>query len=46
MTYIKEELKHNIKNYKYKSHDASILYNYVTSPMCDKIVNYIPSYVA
>jgi hypothetical protein len=44
--YIKEEWKENIKNYKYSSNDYSLLYNYLTSPLCDKIVNYLPRYLA
>ncbi len=44
--YIKEEWKPSIKNYKYNSTDISIIYVNITSPLCNKIVEYIPSYIA
>lgn len=44
--YIKDEWKENIKNYKFNSTDSSILYNYVTSPLCNYLVKFIPSYIA
>ena len=45
-TYIKEEYKENIINYKFQSNDASLLYNYITSPLCNYLVKFIPIYIA
>ena len=45
-TYIKEQWKENIKNYKYSGKDDSLLYNYVTSPLCNKIVEFVPAFIA
>lgn len=44
--YIKLEDKENIINYKFASKDSSILYNYVTSPLCNYLVKFIPNYIA
>jgi hypothetical protein len=44
--YIKEEWKPNIKAYKYNSTDNSIIYVNITSPMCNKIVEFIPASIA
>ena len=44
--YIKEEWKSAVKSYKFKGSDASLFYNYVTSPICTKLVEFIPSYIA
>lgn len=44
--YIQEEWKEHIKSYKYKGSDYSILYTYVTSPLCDVIVEYLPRTLA
>lgn len=40
--YIREEWKENVRNYKYKGSDNSILYNYFTSPLCEAIVKNLP----
>ena len=40
--YIKEEWIPNIKSYKYNSVDNSLLYNYVSSPLCNKLVKLFP----
>jgi hypothetical protein len=44
--YIEEQLANNIKAYKYNAIDNSILYTYITSPICNKLVKLIPSYIA
>jgi hypothetical protein len=44
--YIKEELATNIKAYKYNAIDHSLLYTYITSPLCNKLVKLIPNYIA
>jgi hypothetical protein len=44
--YIKEEWKENIKNYKFNSTDASLLYVHITSPLCNYLVKFIPDYIA
>lgn len=44
--YIKAEWISSIKNYKFKSSNDSITYKYFASPLCDKIVTYIPLWVA
>ena len=36
----------NLKNFKYKSTDESILYNKCMSPCLNKLVNYIPTFIA
>lgn len=43
--YIKEEWKQTIKAHKYEGTDNSIIYVYLTSPLCNKIVQCIPSYI-
>ncbi len=44
--YVKNESVENIKNYKYKGIDESIVYNKITSPLCNKIQKFIPDYIA
>jgi len=44
--YIKNEWKENIIKYKFHSTDSSILYNYVTSPLCNHLVKFIPNHIA
>lgn len=44
--YIKSNWKENIVNYKFMSKDSSILYNYVTSPLCNYLARFIPHYIA
>lgn len=44
--YIKEEWKPSIKAYKFKGVDNSIFYRFVTSPFANKVVQYIPEYIA
>ena len=44
--YIKDEWIPNIKAYKYKGTDYSIIYRYITSPFCNKLVTLIPSDIA
>jgi hypothetical protein len=41
-----EEWKENIKKYKYRGNDKSIFYRYVTSPLCNELVKYVPNYIA
>ena len=36
----------NLRNYKYKSADASITYKYVISPLCNHLVKLFPEWVA
>ena len=36
----------NIKNFKYKSTNESILYNKCMSPCLNKVINYIPTFIA
>lgn len=44
--YSKEELK-NLKNYKGGiTIDNSLIYRYILSPLCTKIVKIIPSWIA
>eukprot|EP00340_Litonotus_pictus_P009108 CAMPEP_0170523356 /NCGR_PEP_ID=MMETSP0209-20121228/8788_1 /TAXON_ID=665100 ORGANISM="Litonotus pictus, Strain P1" /NCGR_SAMPLE_ID=MMETSP0209 /ASSEMBLY_ACC=CAM_ASM_000301 /LENGTH=431 /DNA_ID=CAMNT_0010811413 /DNA_START=35 /DNA_END=1330 /DNA_ORIENTATION=+ len=45
-TYLKEEWKENIINYKFKSKDNSLVYKYFTSPMCDALIEKIPTWIA
>lgn len=45
MTYILDDHKQNVKTYKYKGSDVSILYKYVTSPICDVISMFIPEFI-
>lgn len=44
--YIKEEWVENIKSYKYKGADNSIVYNYFASPLCNFLVEKIPTNIA
>ncbi len=34
------------RNYKYNGTDDSLFYRYIVSPLCDKLVLYIPDYIA
>jgi hypothetical protein len=43
--YIRDEWKENIRTYKYQGSDLSILYVHVTSPLCNKLVEYIPPWI-
>ena len=45
-SYIKTDWYDKIKTYQYRSTDHSLLYNYVTSPLCNILVEYIPDYIA
>ena len=42
--YIPKKRKYykNIQNYQYKAYNLSLTYKYVISPLCDKIVSYLP----
>jgi hypothetical protein len=44
--FIKTEWIASIKAYKFKGTDNSFIYVNFTSPMCNKLVQYIPSYIA
>ena len=44
--YISEEFYDNLRNYKYKSADASISYKYIISPLCNHLVKLFPKWVA
>ncbi len=44
MKYISKE--QNLLKYKYAGSDRSLLYKYLLSPLADKLVEYIPEYVA
>lgn len=44
--YVKEEYKTNIRNYKYSGNDFSLIYKYIVSPLCNKIVEKIPPTIA
>jgi hypothetical protein len=44
--YIKEEWKENIRNYKFKGKDSSLVYNYIASPICNYLVKYVPKWMA
>jgi hypothetical protein len=41
-SYIQEEWKQNVLNYKYKGSDSSIFYKLVTNPLCNTLVEYLP----
>ena len=41
-----QETLQNMKNFKYKSTDASIMYNKCMSPCLNKVVNYLPTWLA
>ena len=45
-TYIKPEWNDRIKNYKYSGINHSIVYNNFFSPLCDRLVNLFPEFVA
>jgi hypothetical protein len=44
--YIPEEWHNNIRNYKYRGADHSIFYTWVTNPLCNTIVEYLPKTLA
>jgi hypothetical protein len=44
--YIKEDWKAPIKAYKFKGTDYSLWYNYVTSPLANKLITFVPAYIA
>lgn len=44
--YIITEWYDSIKNHKYAGADLSIFYTYVMSPICNKLVNYFPIWLA
>lgn len=44
--YVKAEEKDNVKAHNVKTVDNSILYKYVTSPLCNFLVKFVPRYVA
>ena len=44
--YIKNEWKDNIKSYKYRGSDRSFFYNFVASPLCNIIVEKLPTTLA
>ena len=44
--YISKEYYDNLKNYKYKSSDASITYKYCMSPLCNFSVQKFPKWLA
>jgi ethanolaminephosphotransferase len=44
--YVAKEYFDNLRNYKYKSADASITYKYVISPLCNHLVKLFPEWVA
>jgi ethanolaminephosphotransferase len=46
MGYLKEEELKNIKEFQYKCKNDSIVYNNVTSPLLDWLVNYLPMWLA
>lgn len=41
-----EEWKENIRKYKYKGTDNSIFYVYVVSPLCNYLVELLPTWLA
>lgn len=43
---IKQEHHEALRNYKYNGRDDSIFYRYIVSPLCDKIVEYFPKWLA
>ena len=43
---LSQEVLENMKNFQYKSTDDSILYQKCMSPCLNKVVNYIPRYIA
>ena len=44
--YIKPECEHNIITYKYNGQCDSLYYAYIQSPMCDAIVEKLPTWLA
>jgi hypothetical protein len=44
--YIQEDWKENIKNFKYRGKDLSLIYNYIGSPVCDDFCNMLPETLA
>lgn len=44
--YIKEEYKDNLRNYKYRGGDNSILYKIFINPFCNWAVEYMPMWLA
>ena len=46
ITPLTQENLENMKNFKYKSTDDSLLYNKCMSPCLNKLVNYIPTFIA
>ena len=44
--YISKEYYENLRNYKYKSSDASITYKYCMSPLCNYLVEKFPKWLA
>jgi hypothetical protein len=43
---IKPEWIDKIKNSTFKTQDDSIFYNYIISPLCNMILQFIPSFIA
>ena len=43
---LSQELLENLKNFKYKSTDESILYQKCMSPCLNQVVNYLPRNIA
>lgn len=43
---LKEQELNNLNNFEYKSKNESISYNYIISPALNKVVEYIPNYIA
>ena len=43
--YIEDQYIQNLKKYKYKGKDNSIYYEYIISPICDKITSYLPKWL-
>lgn len=44
--YITVDGAERLRSYKYKGTDNSILYNYVTNPIYNRIVPYLPMWLA
>lgn len=44
--YIKQEWMENIKKFKYKGSDRSLFYNYLAGPLCNIIVEKLPTNLA
>lgn len=44
--YIKPEWVENIRNYKFKANNSSIMYKYFSSPLAERVLEYIPTHVA